>query len=100
MKIKELRELIATMQDDDAVSFEMLSGCCGDYEDLDLVDAWVNDSSYKNRREVYLRIEFAPLPGYRSCIQTGGTKRAHDEYWKQFDKPKSADDSGEKGDSN
>ena len=31
-----------------------------------------------------LYVTFKALPGYRSCLQSGGTVRSDFEYWKKF----------------
>ncbi len=88
MKIKELRQMLnelpATMDDQD-VQFNMRSGCCGDYEELNILDfdAFAPDKFYDKGM---VRFFFDAVPGYQSCIQAGGTKRAHEEYWKKHGK--------------
>lgn len=80
MNIKELRELIDGWPDDGQVIFNMVSGCCGDYEDLEVCDIRFNQSEdlIKN----YIIIDFAPLPGYKTCRQAAGTIEADKEYHK------------------
>jgi hypothetical protein len=81
MKVKELRELIADMKEDEEVHFQMSSGCCGDYEEMDVVDSEVLPfDPYKPEEGSFGRILLGPLPGYTSCRQAGATKRAHQEY--------------------
>ena len=75
MKIKELRDMIANLKDDATVSFLMDSGCCGDHEDMEAYDSETYDDSA-------LIIRLSSLPGYKSCIQAGGTKKSHEEYWR------------------
>jgi hypothetical protein len=75
MKVSELKQLIAGLKDDAVVSFLMDSGCCGDYEDMEAYDS----ETYKDESLV---IRLKSLPGYKSCIQAGGTKRSDEEYWR------------------
>jgi hypothetical protein len=85
MKAKELLELLQKCDPEEDVSFQMISGCCGEHEYMEVVDAEVFDMR-DDKYPKWLIIEFAPLPGYRSCIQAGGTIRAHAEYWERFGK--------------
>lgn len=96
--VKELKEFIADLPDDMTLWFTMASGCCGDFEELDNVEVSIQEPSKNYSGAVHF--DFSSLPGYRSCIQVGGTKRAHEEYWKQIDGPSNPDDSREEGDSN
>jgi hypothetical protein len=76
--------MIANMPDDATLSFEMLSGCCGDTEFMDLIDVDVMEPA--KDWSGALRFQFAQLPGYRSCIQAGGTIRSDKEYWEKHGK--------------
>lgn len=75
----ELIELMKDMPDDASVVFQVVSGCCGDREDMTVIDT---DTTYPKM----LVITFDSLPGYRSCIQVGGTKKADDEWMKKYGK--------------
>jgi hypothetical protein len=73
----------------------MQSGCCGDVEYMDIVKygdgqlcAGAEDMSNpykKEKKRYYMRVTFHAVPGFRSCIQAGGTVQADKEYW--ADKP-------------
>ena len=83
MKAKDLAAWAMQADPDSEVSFEMASGCCGNWEDMTLMDVDVIGINYKGNTptEHYVRILLESVPGYKSCIQAGNTKRAHDEYW-------------------
>jgi hypothetical protein len=78
MKVKELQELINSCDPEQDVLFAIQDGCCGDTMPLEIWD--FERFTYKSCN--YPIITFKPLPGYRSCIQSGGTKRSDTEYWK------------------
>lgn len=80
MNIKELRELIDGWPDDGQILFKIVSGCCGDYEDLEQCDVTINQNETLTVNE--LTIHFAPLPGYRTCRQAAGTIQADKDYHK------------------
>lgn len=84
MKIKELKELLNSLpesMDDQEIYSVMSSGCCGDTEDLEQleVDYYLPSKGFNGM----LRLTYSSLPGYRSCIQAGATKRQDEEYWKE-----------------
>lgn len=85
MKVKELKELLSKVSDDADVSFQMRSGCCGDVEYMEV--AYTDDyEPSKSIPEGHVSITFESLPGYKSCIQAGGTIRADKEYWEKHGK--------------
>ena len=75
MKIKELLEELEGLDPELDVFVQMSAGCCGDNEDLEIYDVEGFD-------KCGLFIRCAALPGYRSCIQYGGTLEADKKYWK------------------
>jgi hypothetical protein len=83
MKVSELKQAISELADDTDVYFRIASGCCGDYEDLELIELEVNkktgDGSILDQE--YCILHFNSLPGYKSCIQAGQTKKADEKYW-------------------
>lgn len=79
VKTLELIELLKKCDSDEEVTFEMSSGCCGDYEYMDVTDTRINE--YGNSKSI--SITFAPLPGYKSCIQAGGTIQNDRKYWEK-----------------
>lgn len=82
MKIKELKEMIANMPDDADLSFQMQSGCCGEFEEMEIsyTDIYEPHRDWQGS----LLFRFHALPGYKSCIQAGGTIRADKEYWERI----------------
>ena len=82
--IKELKEAIAHLPDDAHLSFSMASGCCGDYESLELSEGFEFESylAQKSNEVSTFIFYFNSLPGYKSCRQAGGTLQADKEYWK------------------
>lgn len=95
MKTKEFMAELAKCDPDEDIRFDMLSGCCGDWEPLDLAKYVENDYSveaeeyYKGKYgegtpSIYLRVTFNPLPGYKSCKQAAQTRDADKEYWEKF----------------
>lgn len=81
MKVKELIEALQQCDSGEDICFLMNDGCCGDFLDLEAYEVDVLDTG---RNAPWPRIWFRAVPGYRSCIQSGGTKKADEEYWKQF----------------
>ena len=80
LTIIELYELIKDLSDDSEVMFTLPDGCCGDLFYLENVDADI----YGTSSSPYLNIHLVDgLPGYRSCIQSGQTKRNDELYWKK-----------------
>lgn len=84
MKTKELIELLQQADPESDVSFEMFSGCCGDVEFMSVIDT---DIFKDEKIGSWVRVYFAPLPGYYSCIQVGSTIKNHNEYWTSHNKP-------------
>lgn len=83
MKVKELEELLAKCRPESEVYFSMASGCCGDFEEMEVTYSDTMDLSFGgNKGEIAPRIEFKPLPGYKSCRQAGNTVESDKEYWK------------------
>ena len=78
MKVGELKKELAKLSDDVEVHFLMYSGCCGETETLTLSPGF----ELETYEDTTLIFYFDSLPGYKSCIQAGGTLRAHEEYWK------------------
>lgn len=85
LTIGDLRKLIEGQPDDAEVVLEMTDGCCGDTLDLDYEESRTSLEDY-DKKPGYIVLRTAPLPGYRSCIQSGGTKEADKEYWAKFKK--------------
>ena len=82
LTVKEIKDMIEEMQDNDIISFQMISGCCYDYEDLDNPD--ISDYYPPSKRELGCKvITFDSLPGYKSCIQVGQTKDADKKRWEK-----------------
>ena len=77
MKVKELIEQLQKADPDTDVSFWIDDGCCGDFIDLEIYDVSIYDYS----KPITAALRFQALPGYKSCIQAGGTKRADEKYW-------------------
>lgn len=79
LKVGELKAQLAGLGDDEEVSILMNSGCCGETETMEIltVSGYCLEGLY-----IYCN----PLPGYRSCIQAGGTIRQDKEYWSKNDK--------------
>lgn len=90
MKNKELIEVLKKCDPEQDASFQMDDGCCGDYIELD--DYYFEHTTDYNRVTHkfdvpgWLTIRFKALPGYRSCRQSSGTKRADKEYWDKNEK--------------
>lgn len=80
MTIKELKDLIKDSGDTDEIFFYIQDGCCGDTISLELKDQ--ERFNYKDTNNILLTFKY--LPGYKTCIQSGGTKREHEEYMKKF----------------
>lgn len=92
MKTKELIEMLKECDPEEEVSFQMKSGCCGDYEYMEVESFYSSD--YASHAEtqagikcVIAQIYFYSLPGYHSCRQVGATFTADKEYWEHFNKP-------------
>ena len=83
MKVKELKNLISDLSDESDVCFQMDSGCCGDYESMEITDTEVMGLTGKEDVDDILIVRFKALPGYRYCIQVGQTKRADKKYWEK-----------------
>ena len=81
MKIKELKELIEGMDDDGEVWINMQDGCCGDTMEMKVIDL----DQYSPK---FASILLAAVPGYKSCIQAGGTKESDKKYWEKFNPKK------------
>jgi len=70
MKVKELIQKLQEVDPESKVDFLMDIGCCGgDWETLTMYEI-VN---YYTDKVVVLY--FDPIPGYRSCIEAGKTRR-------------------------
>lgn len=82
MKVKELRELIENLSDDSDVCFRMNSGCCGDFEYMEVNSTF---SSPKEDKRAVVNIDFDSLPGYMSCIQVSKTVADNKKYWLKYD---------------
>ena len=80
--------MISNMKDEDRLVFQMISGCCGDYEELEFDEETAISDYYPPEPRYNATgckvIQFIPLPGYHSCLQAGGTKERHKEYAKKF----------------
>ena len=95
MKVRELLELLQGCSPDEEVSFQMRSGCCGDYEYMEVES--FDTSDYQSTAEkkagisrITAQVFFHSLPGYHSCRQVGSTIPADKEYWEHFGKPERA----------
>lgn len=77
MKVKDLLEHLKGLDPEASVIIQMQSGCCGDSETMEIIHIDVCPDPIQA-----LFIELKPLPGYKSCIQVGSTKRKDEEYWK------------------
>ena len=90
MKVKELKALLKEYKckPDDDVVFRMKSGCCDDWEDLELFKGFEHEyyKPYRKEDVGVLQFEFYNLPGYRSCRQAGDTKRADKEWLDKYRK--------------
>jgi hypothetical protein len=77
MKVKDLVKLLSQSDQESDVWFAMSDGCCGEWLELEAYDAdlTVDDNT--------VRVFFEAIPGYRSCIQSSGTKKSDQEYWKR-----------------
>lgn len=95
MKTKDFMAELAKCDPEEEIRFEMTSGCCGDWESLELVK--YSDDQYcveaeeyyegrygEGKPNTYLRVTFQSLPGYHSCRQAGGTLQADKEYWEKI----------------
>jgi hypothetical protein len=90
MKTKELMEILQQCDPEQEVSFQIDDGCCGDSISLNCYDyehSWdYNKETRKFDVPGWAVLRFGHLPGYRSCRQSSGTQKAHEEYWARFDK--------------
>ncbi len=90
MKTKELLEVLKECDPEKEVSFLMDDGCCGEIMEMVAYDFEHNAEYSKETKRFdvpgWLTIRFHALPGYRSCIQSGGTQKADKEYWAKFGK--------------
>ena len=78
MKKRDMIELLKDLPDDADIAFAMIDGCCGERLELEVEE---------NMLEAYggfAFITFSALPGYRSCLQSGTTKRLDEEYWMKY----------------
>lgn len=82
MKALELINLLNRINPDSEVLFTMISGCCGDFVEMEVSDYEVKSYNDKNTTNSFVNIEFLPLPGYKSCRQSAGTVNSDNEYWK------------------
>lgn len=80
--VGELRKLLEGQPDDAEVLLTMDDGCCGDFMDLTFSDASSSMEGY-DKKPGYIAIRARAVPGYSSCIQSGGTKRAAELYWRR-----------------
>lgn len=80
MNIKDLKQHLEGLPDEAVVIFRMVSGCCGDYEDLEVVNIEKEGSGLSSPH--YITVDFASLPGYKTCRQASGTILADKEYHK------------------
>ena len=83
MKVKELLPLLQNSDPESEIGFWIDDGCCADFIELEVHDAYDNDpyaGGIKKPDAIYTIVRFDCLPGYRSCLQSGGTKRA-DAAW-------------------
>jgi hypothetical protein len=84
MKAKELIEELQKVGPETEIQFNIQDGCCGDYIELDIIDSEFGTRFKDTKHEEDLaRFMFAPLPGYNSCSQSGGTKRLDEKYWEK-----------------
>ena len=101
MRAHDLAAMLLQCSPDAEVYFTVADGCCGDEMELGEPEAdFLGDSphsySLKDQREknfsIGIRLQFPHLPGFRSCRQSGATKRSDEAYWKEFGKtfPESA----------
>jgi hypothetical protein len=95
LTLKELREFMEQIPKDtpgdEPIIFRMKSGCCGDFEDMDLIDIEnliLNPYPQQSKTKYLGSIVFMfdSLPGYKSCIQAGNTVRQDKEYWDKLKK--------------
>ena len=96
MKAKDLAAWALQADPESEVSFEMSSGCCGDWEDMTCYDVDLMGTDYKGNIPggYYVRILLESVPGYKSCRQAGDTKRRHEEYWANIKKVNSTPRTG------
>lgn len=85
--IKDLKKEIENLPDDMEIVFKMQSGCCDDYEYMELSSSDYDDIEYF-KPPYFFTFAFKPLAGYKSCIQAGKTLKADKEYWENIKKRK------------
>jgi len=83
MKLGELKKIIKDLPDESDIYFSIGDGCCGETLPLELKYYSPETFSYKGLNQ--LLFEFQNLPGYRTCIQSGDTRRKDEEYCKKYD---------------
>lgn len=81
MKVKELLAELQGIDPETEIIFRAMEGCCDDTRDLELADF---EASKLADNIFWVGFTFKQLPGYYSCIQTGGTIKAHNDYWKKI----------------
>jgi hypothetical protein len=82
MKASELKELLKNTDENSEVFFQIQDGCCGDTISLKIVDSEV--FNYKDGESGDVFVTFKYLPGYKTCIQSGGTQNSHKKYMETF----------------
>jgi hypothetical protein len=82
LTVGDLRKLIEGQPDEAEVLLQMQDGCCGETLDLECADT---RSSFQSVSPCagYVVVEVNAVPGYRSCIQSGGTKMNDERYWRR-----------------
>lgn len=76
---KQLIEELQKIPPETEIWFTMADGCCSDFLELDINFADFEVSKLYGKDHVDARIHFDAVPGYRSCIEAGGTKRLAEE---------------------
>lgn len=69
--VKQLIDELSAYNPDAEVSFELIEGCCGDYEQLGDPEIFMTEPDAE-----FLRIEFSPLWYSDSCITARRAKDA------------------------
>lgn len=82
LTVGDLKKLIEGQPDDAEVLLQAPDGCCGDTFDLDYSDSRSSLEDY-DKKPGYVVITVGQIPGFRSCIQAGGSKRADELYWRR-----------------
>lgn len=84
MKVSELIAILEQCEPTEEVVFQMDVGCCGDFKTLKAYDAEVSNLAGHQQPENWVPyISFRAIEGYHSCLQAGGTERAHKTYWEK-----------------